>query len=64
MILRMITVVLLLGLLSGCGKHYWEASGRGVEEFKTGRYDPPLSTINALAEALGVPGRSCWSDGT
>ena len=37
MILRMITVVLLLGLLSGCGKHYWEASGRGV-----GVQDRPL----------------------
>ena len=27
--------VLALGLLlTGCGKHYWEAPGRGVEEFR------------------------------
>ena len=27
--------VLALGLLlTGCGKHYWEAAGRGVDEFR------------------------------
>lgn len=29
-----------------------------VNKIEAGRYDPPLSTINALAKALGVkPGR-------
>jgi len=29
-------LVLALGLLlTGCGKHYWEAPGRGVAEFET-----------------------------
>jgi len=29
-------LVLALGLLlTGCGKHYWEAPGRGVTEFET-----------------------------
>jgi transcriptional regulator with XRE-family HTH domain len=26
-----------------------------VNKIEAGRYDPPLSTINALAKALGVP---------
>ena len=26
-----------------------------VNKLEAGRYDPPLSTINALARALGVP---------
>lgn len=26
-----------------------------VNKLDAGRYDPPLSTINALAKALGVP---------
>jgi transcriptional regulator with XRE-family HTH domain len=26
-----------------------------VNKIEAGRYDPPLSTINALARALGVP---------
>ena len=28
-----------------------------VNKIEAGRYDPPLSTINALAKALGVPVR-------
>jgi XRE family transcriptional regulator, regulator of sulfur utilization len=28
-----------------------------VNKIEAGKYDPPLSTINALAEALGVPAR-------
>jgi hypothetical protein len=32
---RSIALALLLGLLTGCGKHYWEASGRGLSEFQT-----------------------------
>lgn len=27
--------LILVGLLAGCGKHYWQASGRGVTEFRT-----------------------------
>jgi len=35
MTLRMVTMVLVLGgLLTGCGKHYWQAEKRGVAEFK------------------------------
>ncbi len=49
MILRMITVVLLLGLRSGCGKHYWEASGGGVEECKT-------DSAHCVREATGKYG--------
>jgi transcriptional regulator with XRE-family HTH domain len=26
-----------------------------VNKIEAGRYDPPLSTLNALAKALGVP---------
>ena len=36
MTLKAIPLALLLaGLLTGCGKHYWEASGRSVSEFQT-----------------------------
>jgi hypothetical protein len=35
MALRMVTMVLVLGgLLTGCGKHYWQADKRGVAEFQ------------------------------
>lgn len=29
-----------------------------INKIEAGKYDPPLSTINALAEALGVTARS------
>jgi hypothetical protein len=36
MTLRMVTLVLVLGgLHTGCGKHYWQSRGRGVGEFQT-----------------------------
>jgi hypothetical protein len=35
MTLRMVTVALVLGgLLTGCGKHYWQPRDRGVGEFE------------------------------
>lgn len=33
MMRRILPIVLFL--LAGCGQYYWEASGRGLEEFKT-----------------------------
>ena len=36
MILRLVTVALMLGgLLTGCGPHYWQSRDRGVGEFQT-----------------------------
>jgi transcriptional regulator with XRE-family HTH domain len=33
-----------------------------VTRLEAGSQDPSLSTINALARALGVPVASCWSE--
>ena len=33
---------------AGLGREY-------INKIEAGRYDPPLSTLNILAEALGVP---------
>jgi hypothetical protein len=33
-----------------------------VNKIKAGRYDPPLSTSDALARALGVAVGSCWRE--
>jgi hypothetical protein len=42
--------VLALGLLlAGCGKHYWESPGRGLEEFKT-------NSAHCVTEATGKYG--------
>jgi hypothetical protein len=36
MILRLMALTLfLIGLLAGCGKHYWEANKRGVADFQS-----------------------------
>ena len=41
---------LALGLLlTGCGKHYWEAPGRGVEEFRESSYPPPLAAMASFS---------------
>ena len=32
---RSIALALLLGFLTGCGMHYWQAADRGVTEFGT-----------------------------
>ena len=34
---RSVALVLLLGLPTGCGQYYWEASGRGIAEFQADR---------------------------
>jgi hypothetical protein len=42
------SAVVLLAF-TGCGKHYWEASGRGLEEFKT-------DSAHCIREATGKYG--------
>ena len=36
MILKLVTVALVLGgLLTACGKHYWQSRDRGVRSFRS-----------------------------
>lgn len=55
MALRMVTMVLVLGgLLTGCGKHYWQADKRGVPEFQadTGVCIQEAKTKYGVAESI------------
>jgi len=33
--IRTLAIIIIALLLAGCGKHYWEGSGRGFGEFQT-----------------------------
>ena len=39
MIWRLLGLLLLVGIVAGCGKHYWESPGRGVNEFSVDSTD-------------------------
>jgi len=43
---QLLGLLVLLGVFSGCGKHYWEAPGRGVNEFS-------LDSTECIKEATG-----------
>src|SRR5712664_2370148 len=61
MTLRMVTMVLVLGgLLIGCGKHYWQAEKRGVAEFKadSGLFIQEAKTKYGVSETIY---RGCMS---
>lgn len=46
---RLIGLLVLVGVLAGCGKHYWESPGRGVKEFS-------LDSTDCIREATGKYG--------
>jgi hypothetical protein len=47
---RLLALLLLVGPVAGCGKHYyWESTGRGVNEFS-------LDSTDCLKEATGKYG--------
>jgi hypothetical protein len=46
---RLLGVLVLVAVLSGCGKHYWESPGRGVHEFS-------LDSTECINEATGKYG--------
>ena len=41
---QLLGLLVLLGVFSGCGKHYWEAPGRGVNEPES-MVSPPTGSI-------------------
>ena len=46
---RLVGLLALVGVLAGCGKHYWESPGRGVHEFS-------FDSTDCIKEATGKYG--------
>jgi len=46
---RLLGLLVLVAVLSGCGKHYWESPGRGVQDFS-------IDSTECIKEATGKYG--------